>query len=603
MSASFSSNSRRALPYNEWCREHSHSSDYYDRLPVKPGADFWGCLVRYRADAQRARIIVQRAFESVSFADTVCVSSPDCVAIIRDGSFVRYIEDHSLDSFAKLVGSQKPNEPVAVSRRRVGETDLTSALSVTGLNASIRSGSNPIVFQRYVKFRGLHASSFRVLYSPGKSLTGFRRTSRFKKPACIDEWNCDRLSQVFLATGNLCRLTPGALSDSTAAAKGIFYLIQNFFNLNLESVLIDLVPDMTGTPCFVSVRGFSLKQSIGPGNFFENIPTSTEIETEERRKRFADFAVKKIPCDFCKCHLSGQTKRVTHRFVKNLVQGLRSRGNSLPEGLSIKVDEDLEICSLCYSLCLAEREVVFFARQMSLLLTKGLVIDRKGVVVGQGRQGSLPDRSMVAANQHTMKWRFFCLVKNVESQNLPVDCFFRFSLHLQNVNFSIQGKTDRKGNLEICTPWMLVVHSEQAPCTNAEFKLCMGSKKSLNFHGKIALEGIAKGDLSLGTQQSCMVLLIGEPGNFLFEGSPPHFIHLYATFGLICDGKCDEKIPKNQFARFPLPEMWLECVVHAKKILQKSGKIENRPTTPSTRPASGLSVPLSGGGLRRNFHR
>ncbi|PFH35941.1 hypothetical protein BESB_055920 [Besnoitia besnoiti] len=162
------------------------------------------------------------------------------------------------------------------------------------------------------------------------------------------------------------------LSAAAQVAKTIFHFTQNVFRLWLETIVVDLVK---GPPhrtwYFLQVKSFTIRQAAPTAPI--SLPSATEADDEcddepgGRRKQKAcdDIRRSAIPSLCYMCGLTHRkkdlTKTVNLRMMLETQHHMRKRGLDIfffPVSGRLQLSSNRPICSLCYSLYLAERELI-----------------------------------------------------------------------------------------------------------------------------------------------------------------------------------------------------------------------------------------------------
>ena len=412
---------------------HTDNMRYYDDLPCRPGADFFGSLGRFRSEMTQAKAIVETCFKGIGIVDTFCQLHNDSIGIYtnRANGQITFKNEFSIDSFYQIIDDPKVDEatPLLVQKRRKQAlqncntcTPLTRRAfgSATGSGTSVSEGSCT-VYQKYIGSLKRAPRVFRLCYTPGNLPRGFLiSVTGFPLPNDVNPDRALRMSIASFETSppellQVTRCSSSAVTQGVPAAQAVMRLLRDFFGLHVTQVVIDLQADSIGRLLFSQVKAFTVAKNskrILPA-LTNEVPV--EAVEEVRRVALKESALRRSYCAMCGFVTPREklAKRVTFKMIIDVIDSHRKRGVAeLPFankklGLIKPSPDAAAVCELCYSLCRSEFELIKVQTLLDRILSPSVLSPTPSDIV-------LPSR--------LRRWRLFIFLKKLEfdSTNVPI---------------------------------------------------------------------------------------------------------------------------------------------------------------------------------------
>ncbi|CBZ55362.1 conserved hypothetical protein [Neospora caninum Liverpool] len=275
------------------------------------------------------------------------------------------------------------------------------------------------------------------------------------------------------------------LAAAAQVAKSIFHFTQTLFRVWLETLVVDLVKGPSSTWYFIQVKSFTVRQASPtmPITFSSSAaepPDESEDDIGERRRKKSCENISRLAipamCQMCglKHRKQDLSKTVNLRMMLETQHHMRKRGVDIlffPLSGRLQLSYNYPVCSLCYSLYLAERELI-----------------KAELDLAQALRQPMPSREPTF-------FSFTGVLDAIQSSTQPDDPYlidllrsFNNAPPRQTASFAEQGKGDNEHssiNLQIDRakerdPLLAFVHTDEDPRRSVAIPTVQGSSKPRN---------------------------------------------------------------------------------------------------------------------------
>ncbi|PHJ23368.1 hypothetical protein CSUI_002769, partial [Cystoisospora suis] len=279
------------------------------------------------------------------------------------------------------------------------DCNITKALDLSTFSSVASDSSVERVFQAFVRGKPRSRCQLtRVCWSASRAPSGYTLVNRLT-PQDARHLGGDLTSQFCVSCDNptlhgVCKtaeeeqrrnadptetsfdifpVAGATLAAASQVARSVFHFTQSLFKIWLDTLVVDLVRDAAeGTWYFIQVKSFTVRM-LSPADALRFSLAGTDgVEDGEddsaaraRSQHLDDIRRSAIPAI---CHMCGLkhpkqnlTKVVNQRMMLETQHHMRKRGLdifSFPHGGRLQLSCNYPVCSLCYSLYLAEKELI-----------------------------------------------------------------------------------------------------------------------------------------------------------------------------------------------------------------------------------------------------
>ncbi|KFG56295.1 hypothetical protein TGFOU_315100 [Toxoplasma gondii FOU] len=279
------------------------------------------------------------------------------------------------------------------------DCNITKAIDLTTLGSVSSDSSVDRIYQAFVRGKSRSRCQLtRVCWSASRAPSGFTLVNRLT-PQQARSLGGDMTSQFCVSCDNptlngvsktaeeeqLRKADPAetsfdvfpvagaTLAAAAQVAKSIFHFTQTLFKVWLETIVVDLVK---GSPAgrwyFIQVKSFTVRQTSPsmPVTFSSSAAEDgdeNEDDPGDRRKKSCCETISRLAipsiCQMCglKHRKQDLNKTVNLRMMLETQHHMRKRGLDIlffPLSGRLQLSYNYPVCSLCYSLYLAERELI-----------------------------------------------------------------------------------------------------------------------------------------------------------------------------------------------------------------------------------------------------
>ncbi|KEP65894.1 UNVERIFIED_CONTAM: hypothetical protein HHA_315100 [Hammondia hammondi] len=279
------------------------------------------------------------------------------------------------------------------------DCNITKAIDLTTLGSVSSDSSVERIYQAFVrgKLRS-RCQLTRVCWSASRAPSGFTLVNRLT-PQQARSLGGDMTSQFCVSCDNptlngvsktaeeeqLRKADPAetsfdvfpvagaTLAAAAQVAKSIFHFTQTLFKVWLETIVVDLVKDSpAGRWYFIQVKSFTVRQTspsmpITCSSSVAEDGDENEDDTGDRQRKGCCETISRLAipsiCQMCglKHRKQDLNKTVNLRMMLETQHHMRKRGLDIlffPHSGRLQLSYNYPVCSLCYSLYLAERELI-----------------------------------------------------------------------------------------------------------------------------------------------------------------------------------------------------------------------------------------------------
>jgi len=348
-----------------WTYEHARK-DYYKELPIGPGIDWFRGLQK----CENVNSLLKNI--KINIPDTFCFLNHErCWFTEHKNGGMKLLRDVEKEAYLKVSaewGEGTTNVVIRKTPKRSSQNkNSTHVLDANALGPFfMNTGDDECMFQKFIPSKNATAAVIRVVWdseNPQKSF-GYYLTGDNELTASSE----NKSLRVFTLKG--------VPREAKYMVDEVVRITTVFSSLRMQQMAVDLIRDPDDKWWFIQVKAFTLRIStitrkvrLKRDDSMKTLMDNVEdAEKPEKMKTPPTTIMAKCPVCQCDFRASTLTKKMTMKMMLELEHHLLKRNISLFHIRRVhmeRLSRQYNVCNLCWSFYLAERELSHIARKLS----------------------------------------------------------------------------------------------------------------------------------------------------------------------------------------------------------------------------------------------